>query len=233
MGIHYQKVKAEKFVPFSDLQFIFVDGSHVWWPETAQVRLHDISAMLGRIRSGVDGGHSDQVEAYFDFVGLLEPCCGHFLLFLLLSVCCKARTSPPSLSLMYGYIFKLGMLACKLIFAQYKYESSLSGDCRETDPNMKKVLQHRISLLKEEIDLRVTVARESLKRTETAIEMSKKTSARFQNEAAKCRICVETCEEVRERAEAELVEERRLTKLWEKRARKHGWTNNSIIYVQG
>ncbi|OWM63791.1 uncharacterized protein LOC116215064 [Punica granatum] len=107
------------------------------------------------------------------------------------------------------------------------------SDCRETDPNMKKVLQHRISLLKEEIDLRVTVARESLKRTETAIEMSKKTSARFQNEAAKCRICVETCEEVRERAEAELVEERRLTKLWEKRARKHGWTNNSIIYVQG
>ncbi|PKI78244.1 hypothetical protein CRG98_001415 [Punica granatum] len=96
------------------------------------------------------------------------------------------------------------------------------ANCRETDPNMKKVLQHRVALLKEEIDLRETVARESLKRTEAAIEMSIKTSARFQNEAAKCRICVETCEEGRERAEAELVKERRLTRLWEKRARKQG-----------
>ncbi|XP_031406912.1 uncharacterized protein LOC116215370 [Punica granatum] len=132
--------------------------------------------------------------------------------------------------------FVLGSMAVNVIKWRHTSTSSAysssAADCRETDPNMKKVLQHRVALLKEEIDLRETVARESLKRTEAAIEMSIKTSARFQNEAAKCRICVETCEEGRERAEAELVKERRLTRLWEKRARKQGWTNNSI-YVQG
>ena len=43
---------------------------------------------------------------------------------------------------------------------------------------------------------------------------------------------METSEEARERAEAEFVQERKRTELWEQRARSLGWKGKPEIYKQ-
>ncbi|KAK4781691.1 hypothetical protein SAY86_015793 [Trapa natans] len=98
-------------------------------------------------------------------------------------------------------------------------------DYVKTQPNRKDLLD-RIALLKEEIELLKTVARDSLKHTDAVIVALKRNSRRFQSEASKCRAWMETCEKGREMAEAEIVKERRLTKLWENRAREMRWRDN-------
>ncbi|WJX25183.1 hypothetical protein P8452_14247 [Trifolium repens] len=42
-------------------------------------------------------------------------------------------------------------------------------------------------------------------------------------EADKCVAATETCEQAREQAEAKLTKERKITLVWEKRARQMGW----------
>lgn len=82
-----------------------------------------------------------------------------------------------------------------------------------------------IALMSEELSLQQTVANETLQRADAALMGARKASSLFQKEAEKCNVGVETCEEARERAEAELAEELRLSEVWEKRARELGWND--------
>lgn len=82
-----------------------------------------------------------------------------------------------------------------------------------------------IALMSEELSLQQTVANETLQRADAALMGARKVSSLFQREAEKCNVGVETCEEARERAEAELAEELRLSEAWEKRARELGWND--------
>ncbi|KAL8533330.1 hypothetical protein ACS0TY_009645 [Phlomoides rotata] len=97
-------------------------------------------------------------------------------------------------------------------------------DCGKDDPEtydeMKKDI---IALMTEEVSLHANVTSDALQRTHTLIMGAKRASSHYQKEAEKCTFGVETCEEARERAAVVLIEERKLTALWMRRAREHGW----------
>ncbi|WOG84329.1 hypothetical protein DCAR_0103512 [Daucus carota subsp. sativus] len=93
-------------------------------------------------------------------------------------------------------------------------------DNPETNEEMKKDV---ITLLTEEISLQKTVIDDNLAHTKALIMDARKSSSHYQKEAEKCNTGMETCEEAREKAEAELTEERKLSLLWENRARENGW----------
>ncbi|KAF7142255.1 hypothetical protein RHSIM_Rhsim05G0144900 [Rhododendron simsii] len=96
-----------------------------------------------------------------------------------------------------------------------------------TNEEMRK---DAISLLAEELSLQKDVADDNLQRTKALITGAKKTSSHYQKEAEKCNAGMETCEEAREKAEAGLIEECKLSALWEKRAHEHGWKDERRVY---
>ncbi|KAK6144616.1 hypothetical protein DH2020_021436 [Rehmannia glutinosa] len=124
--------------------------------------------------------------------------------------------SEPTLSLPLGYLNLLIMHA----------------DCGKDDPEtyneMKKDL---VALLSEEISLHENVTTDTLQRTKALIMGAKRTSSHYQKEAEKCNAGMETCEEARERAEVELLEERKLTALWMSRAHEYGWKNDTNEFL--
>ncbi|XP_057501797.1 uncharacterized protein LOC130785665 isoform X1 [Actinidia eriantha] len=106
-------------------------------------------------------------------------------------------------------------------------------DCSINDPEMNEEIEkNTISLLSEELSLLRNVTDGNLKRTEALTMDAKRTSSHYQKEAEKCNAGMETCEGAREKAEAAFVEERKLSALWEKRARELGFTRERRIYLQ-
>jgi hypothetical protein len=86
-----------------------------------------------------------------------------------------------------------------------------------------EMTKDQLTMLSEELKLQKIVANETLEHTKRLVTNARNTFSHYKAEAEKCNIGMETCEEARERAEAELVEERRLTAIWENRARDYGW----------
>ena len=78
-------------------------------------------------------------------------------------------------------------------------------------------------LLKEELQLRETEALENQRRADIVLLEAKKMTSQYQKEADKCNSGMETCEEAREKSEAALVAQKKLTAMWELRARQRGW----------
>ncbi|XP_052177725.1 uncharacterized protein LOC127791750 [Diospyros lotus] len=74
-----------------------------------------------------------------------------------------------------------------------------------------------------ELKLREVEALESQQRADMALLEAKKITSQYQKEADKCNSGMETCEETREKAEAALSAQRKLTAIWEIRARQRGW----------
>ncbi|KAK7397240.1 hypothetical protein VNO78_18407 [Psophocarpus tetragonolobus] len=100
------------------------------------------------------------------------------------------------------------------------------SDCGKHDPVLNEEMnKDLLTMLSEELNLQKVVANETLEHTKRLIMDARNSFSHYQKEAEKCNIGVETCEEARERAEAELIEERRLTALWENRAREYGWND--------
>ncbi|GMN25115.1 hypothetical protein TIFTF001_000805 [Ficus carica] len=98
------------------------------------------------------------------------------------------------------------------------------ADCGKDIPELyEEMRKDVVTLTVEELELRKTVANETLEHTRALISDARKATSHYQKEAEKCNVGVETCEEAREIAEAQLVEERRLSALWEERARELGW----------
>ncbi|KAK5785949.1 hypothetical protein PVK06_040571 [Gossypium arboreum] len=54
-------------------------------------------------------------------------------------------------------------------------------------------------------------------------QQAKKLASQYQKEADKCNLGMETCKEVREKAEEALSAQMKLTAMWEIRARQKGW----------
>lgn len=104
-----------------------------------------------------------------------------------------------------------------LLFAVYT-------DCAKNDPEMNEEMKKdRITLLSEEIELHKSVTRTFLDGIQQSITDVKQTSSKFQKEAQKCNTGVQVCEDAREKAEADLAKEIKLSALWEQRAREFGW----------
>lgn len=78
-------------------------------------------------------------------------------------------------------------------------------------------------LLSEELKLREVEALESQRRSDMALLEAKKLTSQYQKEADKCNSGMETCEEAREKAEGALASQKKLTAMWELRARQRGW----------
>ncbi|KAJ1400047.1 hypothetical protein SESBI_29883 [Sesbania bispinosa] len=95
------------------------------------------------------------------------------------------------------------------------------GDCAKNNPEAKGDTEKNFAeLLSEELNLRETEALKDQQRADKALLESKKIASQYQKEADKCNSGMETCEEAREKAEMALVAQKKLTALWELRARQ-------------
>ncbi|MQL89446.1 hypothetical protein Taro_022028 [Colocasia esculenta] len=102
-------------------------------------------------------------------------------------------------------------------------------DCAKHDPEVNEEMEKNFTdLLSEELKLRETDAVENQQRADVTLLEAKKMASQYQKEADKCNSGMETCEEARERAEAALFEQKRLTAMWEQRARQRGWKDGRV-----
>ncbi|KAI4376740.1 hypothetical protein MLD38_014467 [Melastoma candidum] len=99
------------------------------------------------------------------------------------------------------------------------------SDCGSSDPELKEEMQKQfVDLLAEELKLQEAVSKEHSRHMNITFVDAKRVASQYQKEAEKCNAATEICEEARERAEAQLIKERKVTLMWEKRARQMGWT---------
>ncbi|XP_043688838.1 uncharacterized protein LOC122639883 [Telopea speciosissima] len=102
------------------------------------------------------------------------------------------------------------------------------ADCGKHDPEVSEDMENNFTeLLSEELKLREAEALENHQRADMALLEAKKMASQYQKEADKCNSGMETCEEAREKAEAALLAQRKLTATWEMRARQRGWKEGS------
>ncbi|XP_028755227.1 uncharacterized protein LOC114714640 [Neltuma alba] len=98
-------------------------------------------------------------------------------------------------------------------------------DCMRQDPEVSEEMQKGfLDLLSEEVKLKEAEALEKHQRADMALLEAKKVASQYQKEADKCNSGMETCEEAREKAEEALEDQRKITALWELRARQRGWS---------
>ncbi|XP_022988961.1 uncharacterized protein LOC111486163 isoform X2 [Cucurbita maxima] len=101
---------------------------------------------------------------------------------------------------------------------------SIPEGCVKHDPEVSQDTEKNFAdLLLEELKLKEAEASESHRRADMALLEAKKMTSQYQKEADKCNSGMETCEEAREKAEAVLAAQKRLTATWEQRARQWGW----------
>ncbi|KAK9137128.1 hypothetical protein Sjap_007722 [Stephania japonica] len=100
---------------------------------------------------------------------------------------------------------------------------SIPLDCSKRGTNNNGESEDIIDLLSEELNLQRNVTNDNMAHTRALILEARKTSSQYQKEAEKCNAGVEACEEAREKAEAALIAEKKLSTVWESRARELGW----------
>lgn len=83
--------------------------------------------------------------------------------------------------------------------------------------------QNFTDLLEEELELRADEVTEARHRADATLHEAKKLASQYQKEADKCSSGMDTCEVARERAETALLEQKKMTAMWEHRARQRGW----------
>ncbi|PRQ52731.1 hypothetical protein RchiOBHm_Chr2g0158641 [Rosa chinensis] len=98
------------------------------------------------------------------------------------------------------------------------------ADCAKHDPEVNEDTEKNfVDLLTEELKLREAQALENQQKADITLLEAKKIASQYQKEADKCSSGMETCEEAREKAEATLEAQRKMTATWELRARQKGW----------
>ncbi|XP_062214427.1 uncharacterized protein LOC133915325 [Phragmites australis] len=83
-------------------------------------------------------------------------------------------------------------------------------------------------LLIEELRQREEEATQAQQQADVKLLGAKKLASQYQKEADKCSSGMDTCEETREKSAEALVEQRKLTALWEQRAQELGWKPGNI-----
>lgn len=84
-------------------------------------------------------------------------------------------------------------------------------------------------MVAEELKLREAQAQDDEWLADRLLLDAKKAASQYQKEADKCSMGMETCEQAREKAEATLDEQRRLSYMWELRARQRGWKEGNTV----
>ncbi|EMS52405.1 Gamma-tubulin complex component 2 [Triticum urartu] len=99
--------------------------------------------------------------------------------------------------------------------------------CGTNDPERTKEMEKQfVDLLNEELKLQQVVAEEHIHHMNATLVEAKRQATLYQREAEKCNAATETCEEAREKSEGAISKERKLTALWERRARESGWQDS-------
>ncbi|ESQ51842.1 hypothetical protein EUTSA_v10017291mg [Eutrema salsugineum] len=102
------------------------------------------------------------------------------------------------------------------------------ADCAKHDPDVNEDTEKNYAeLLTEELKQREAKSMEKHKREDTALLEAKKIASSFLKEADKCNSGMETCEEAREKSEKALTEQKKMTSMWELRARQKGWRDGA------
>ncbi|CAH9115773.1 unnamed protein product [Cuscuta epithymum] len=97
-------------------------------------------------------------------------------------------------------------------------------ECAKHDPEVGEDTEKNLEeLLSEELKLRGIEGVENQRRADTALLEAKKLTSQYMKEADKCNSGMETCEAAREKADAALVAQKRLSATWETRAHEMGW----------
>ncbi|GAV61248.1 DUF1068 domain-containing protein [Cephalotus follicularis] len=105
------------------------------------------------------------------------------------------------------------------------------ADCMKHDPEVSEEMEKSFTdLLSEEVKLREAEAQENQKYADIRLLEAKKIASQYQKEADKCNSGMETCEEAREKVEATLEAQKRITAMWELRARQRGWKEGSLRF---
>ncbi|KAK4758984.1 hypothetical protein SAY87_020285 [Trapa incisa] len=98
------------------------------------------------------------------------------------------------------------------------------ADCVKHDPEVAEETEKSYAdLLSEELKHREAEAQDNQRRSDMSLLEAKKLTSQYQKEADKCNSGMETCEEAREKSEAALAAQKKLTAMWESRARQRGW----------
>ncbi|KAK2396659.1 hypothetical protein P8452_18059 [Trifolium repens] len=98
------------------------------------------------------------------------------------------------------------------------------SDCGGNNPELKEEMEKQfVDLLTEELKLQESVSEAHTRHMNITLAEAKRVGSQYQREADKCVAATETCEQAREQAEAKLTKERKITIVWEKRARQMGW----------
>ncbi|KAK1684112.1 hypothetical protein QYE76_044960 [Lolium multiflorum] len=96
--------------------------------------------------------------------------------------------------------------------------------CSTNDPERNKEMEKQfVDLLNEELKLQQVVAEEHSHHMNATLVEAKRQATQYQREAEKCNAATETCEEAREKSEGAISKEKKLTAIWERRARELGW----------
>ncbi|RID45502.1 hypothetical protein BRARA_I02229 [Brassica rapa] len=96
-------------------------------------------------------------------------------------------------------------------------------DCMRREEGSEENESSFTEMVAEELKLREAQAQEDEWRADRLLLDAKKAASQYQKEADKCSMGMETCEQAREKSEATLDEQRRLSYMWELRARQNGW----------
>ncbi|XP_076889703.1 uncharacterized protein LOC143540563 [Bidens hawaiensis] len=97
-------------------------------------------------------------------------------------------------------------------------------DCGRDDPDLKEEMEKQfVDLLSEELKLQKAVGEEHIRHINITFGEARRAASQYQKEAEKCNTATETCEQAREQAEALMRREKKVTSLWERRARQLGW----------
>jgi len=101
------------------------------------------------------------------------------------------------------------------------------ADCGKNNPELAKEMEKQfVDLLNEELKLQQVVAEEHSHHMNATLVEAKRQATQYQREAEKCNAATETCEEAREQSEAAISKEKKLTAMWEQRARQLGWSDS-------
>ncbi|XP_010539246.1 PREDICTED: uncharacterized protein LOC104813387 [Tarenaya hassleriana] len=102
-------------------------------------------------------------------------------------------------------------------------------DCMKHDLEVSEESERSFTeMVAQELKLREAQAQEDEWRADRALLDAKKAASQYQKEADKCSMGMETCEEAREKAEAALDEQKRMSFMWELRARQRGWKDIAV-----
>ncbi|OAY73353.1 hypothetical protein ACMD2_27188 [Ananas comosus] len=103
----------------------------------------------------------------------------------------------------------------------------IAPDCGKDDPELNEEMQKQfVDLLTEELKLQEAVTKEHTHHMNVTIVEARRLASQYQREVEKCNAATETCEEARERSEAALTKEKRITAMWQRRARQLGWQDS-------